>query len=221
MDNIPNEFLCPISLEIMEDPVIMPDGQTYERDCIYAALKHSPFSPITKQRLNFKDAVPNYAIKSMIEKFLGHDKSENSQNLDKNKVTLLNEDKNLFKIENSQKVDINAKAYIKSFQANVIDDPSDRKNVFVNLTIQPEKAISRKPLLLISMIDTSSSMKLSASEDMKGNEKVSFSRLELVKHALKTIVSTLNINDKMSLITFNSVANLDLGATTAKKKCNF
>ena len=88
MDNIPIEFLCPISLDIMKDPVIMPDGQTYERDSIYAALKHSLFSPITKQRLNFKDAVPNYAIKSMIEKFLSHVKIENSQNIDMLKYSI-------------------------------------------------------------------------------------------------------------------------------------
>ena len=120
MDNIPIEFLCPISLDIMKDPLIMPDGQTYDRDSIYTALKHSPFSPITKQRLNFKDAVPNYAIKSMIEKFLNHGKIENSQNIDRNKVTLLNDDKNSFKLENSQKVDINAKTHIESFKAEVI-----------------------------------------------------------------------------------------------------
>ena len=220
MDNIPIEFLCPISLDIMKDPLIMPDGQTYDRDSIYTALKHSPFSPITKQRLNFKDAVPNYAIKSMIEKFLNHGKIENSQNIDRNKVTLLNDDKNSFKLENSQKVDINAKTHIESFKAEVIDDPSDNKKVFVNLTIQPKRVISRKPLLLISMIDVSSSMQLSASEDMKGEEKVSFSRLELVRHALKTIVSTLNFNDKMALITFNGVAKLALKSTNVKKGKN-
>ncbi|RHN81434.1 putative aminoacyltransferase, E1 ubiquitin-activating enzyme [Medicago truncatula] len=31
---IPEDFRCPISLELREDPVIVSTGQTYERSCI-------------------------------------------------------------------------------------------------------------------------------------------------------------------------------------------
>ena len=75
MSEIPQEFLCPINLTIMKDPVLMPDGQTYERKAIEKALKISPLSLITKKPLNIKDATTNYALKSMIEKFL--EKGEN------------------------------------------------------------------------------------------------------------------------------------------------
>lgn len=194
MADIPKEFICPISLEIMKDPVIMSDGQTYDRESITKALKVSPLSPITKKRLNIKEAIPNYNLKSMIEKFL-------------------NDGKNPLKIENSQKIDLNSKTQIKSFNAEVIDDPSNAGNVFVNLSIEPEKVNSRKPLLLICMIDVSGSMQVSASEDMKGVENVSFSRIALVKHALKTIASTMNADDKMALITFSGKAKLVLEPT--------
>ena len=194
MTDIPKEFICPISLEIMKDPVIMSDGQTYDRDSITKALKISPLSPITKKSLNIKEAIPNYNLKSMIEKFL-------------------NNSNNPLKDESSQKIDQNSKAQIKSFNAEVIDDPTDKNNVFVSLSIEPEKVDSRKPLILICMIDVSGSMKVSASQDMKGGEKVSFSRLALVKHALKTIASILNEDDKMALITFNSKAKLVLEPT--------
>lgn len=194
MADIPKEFICPISLEIMKDPVIMSDGQTYDRESITKALKVSPLSPITKKRLNIKEAIPNYNLKSMIEKFL-------------------NDGKNPLKIENSQKIDLNSKTQIKSFNAEVIDDPSNTGNVFVNLSIEPEKVNSRKPLLLICMIDVSGSMQVSASKDMKGVENVSFSRIALVKHALKTIASTMNADDKMALITFSGKAKLVLEPT--------
>ena len=194
MADIPNEFICPISLEIMKDPVIMSDGQTYDRESITKALEKSPFSPITKKRLNIKEAIPNYNLKSMIEKFL-------------------NDGINPLKIENSQKVDQNSKTQIKSFNAEVIDDPSNTKNVFVNLSIEPEKLNSRKPLVLICMIDVSGSMQVSASQDMKGGENVSFSRIALVKHALKTIASIMNADDKMALITFSGKAELVLEPT--------
>ncbi len=31
---IPNEYICPISMDIMSDPVICEDGYTYDRECI-------------------------------------------------------------------------------------------------------------------------------------------------------------------------------------------
>ena len=70
MSQIPKEFLCPITLSIMRDPVLMADGQTYERSAIEKALHASPLSPLTKQPLSMKDATPNYALKSLIENFL-------------------------------------------------------------------------------------------------------------------------------------------------------
>ena len=70
MSEIPKEFLCPITLSIMKDPVLMSDGQTYEKSAIEKALAISPLSPITKQPLSMKDAKPNYALKSLIENFL-------------------------------------------------------------------------------------------------------------------------------------------------------
>ena len=194
MSEIPQEFICPITLCIMKDPVIMPDGQTYEREAIANALKVSPLSPITRKRLNMKDATPNYALKSMIEKYLNSGKNPIIKNP-------------------SQKIDINNKTEIKTFKAEVIDHPEDKKKVFVNISLTPEEVKSRKPLVLISMIDVSGSMQVSASEDMKGGEEVGFSRLSLVKHALKTVASTMNKNDKMSLITFSSRAKLVLEPT--------
>ena len=195
MTEIPQEFLCPINLTIMKDPVIMPDGQTYERKAIEKALKISPFSPITKKPLNMKDATTNYALKSMIEKFLN--KGENP----------------LKKIKQPQKIDKNNKPKIKTFKAEVIDDPNDINQVFVNVSLEPEKEESRKPLVLIAMIDVSGSMEESTTKEFKGGEDVGISRLGLVKHALKTVASTMNKEDKMSLITFDNKAKMRLKAT--------
>ena len=107
----------------------------------------------------------------------------------------------------------NNKTKIKSFNAEVIDDPNDGQKVFVNVSIEPDKVESRKPLVLIAMIDVSGSMRTSSSKDMKGGEKVGISRLGLVKHALKTVVSIMSKEDKMSLITFSNEAKICLEAT--------
>ena len=195
MTEIPQEYLCPINLTIMKDPVIMPDGQTYERKAIEKALKISPFSPITKKPLSMKDATTNYALKSMIEKFLN--KGENP----------------LKKIKQPQKIDKNNKPKIKTFKAEVIDDPNDINQVFVNVSLEPKKEESRKPLVLIAMIDVSGSMEESTTKEFKGGEDVGISRLGLVKHALKTVASTMNKEDKLSLITFDYKAKMRLKAT--------
>ena len=198
-EDVPNEFLCPINLTIMKDPVIMADGQTYEREAIEKALKKSPLSPITKQHLDMKDAKTNYALKSMIEKYLN--KGINP----------------LKKIEQPQKINKNSQTKMKTFKAEVIDDPNDKNKVFVNVTLEPEKVKSRKPLVLIAMIDVSGSMQISSSQDMKGGEEVGISRLGLVKHSLKTVVSTMNKEDKMALITFSTKARKCLEATNVNE----
>ena len=194
---IPKEFICPITLSIMRDPVMMPDGHNYERSAIEKALQASPLSPLTKQPLNMKDAIPNYDLKSLIEKFLKIGKMPEMP-------------------KNSAKIGENSLPQINSFKAEVIPNPTNTQEVFVNLTIEPKKIEKRKPLLLISMIDVSGSMSDSASE-IKGNdeEEGCFSRLALVKHSLKTVVSTLSENDKMCLITFNGKAKTELEATNA------
>ncbi len=64
---IPNEFLCPISMDIMSDPVICEDGYTYDRECI--AMINNNISPMTRQRINKHNLIPNRALKDAIERF--------------------------------------------------------------------------------------------------------------------------------------------------------
>ena len=68
-NRIPSEFLCPISMELMEDPVLCADGQTYERKHIMEWLQRSPTSPITRQPLDARMIHPNYALKSSITRW--------------------------------------------------------------------------------------------------------------------------------------------------------
>ena len=191
---IPKEFICPITLSIMRDPVMMPDGHNYERSAIEKALQASPLSPLTKQPLSMKDATPNYALKSLIENFLKIGKMPEMP-------------------KNTAKIDSKNIPEIDSFKAEVIPNPKNSQEVFVNVTIDPKKIESRKPLLLISMIDVSGSMSCAASDLKNNNEEGGFTRLALVKHSLKTVVSTLSENDKMCLITFSDKAKMELEAT--------
>ncbi|KAG2329832.1 hypothetical protein Bca4012_020639 [Brassica carinata] len=64
---VPDDFRCPISLEMMRDPVIVSTGQTYERTCIEKWIEagHST-CPKTQQALTSTTLTPNYVLRSLI-----------------------------------------------------------------------------------------------------------------------------------------------------------
>ncbi|KAH9785390.1 U-box domain-containing protein 3 [Citrus sinensis] len=65
---IPPYFRCPLSLELMIDPVIVASGQTYERVFIQKWLDHGlNICPKTRQTLAHTNLIPNYTVKAMIE----------------------------------------------------------------------------------------------------------------------------------------------------------
>ncbi|XP_020214350.1 U-box domain-containing protein 13 [Cajanus cajan] len=64
---IPDDFRCPISLELMRDPVIVSTGQTYERACIEKWLQAGHGTcPKTQQTLTSTVLTPNYVLRSLI-----------------------------------------------------------------------------------------------------------------------------------------------------------
>uniref|UniRef100_A0A5B6ZM13 RING-type E3 ubiquitin transferase n=1 Tax=Davidia involucrata TaxID=16924 RepID=A0A5B6ZM13_DAVIN len=64
---IPDDFLCPISLELMRDPVIVATGQTYERSYIQRWIDCGNAScPKTQQKLENLTLTPNYVLRSLI-----------------------------------------------------------------------------------------------------------------------------------------------------------
>jgi len=69
-NNIPEIYLCPISLQLMTDPVINPYGITYNRNSIEKWLKKSDQDPVTKKKLTKNMLFPNYALKSLIEEYI-------------------------------------------------------------------------------------------------------------------------------------------------------
>ncbi|CAH2064100.1 unnamed protein product [Thlaspi arvense] len=64
---IPEYFRCPISLELMKDPVIVSTGQTYERSSIQKWLDAGHKTcPKSQETLLHSGLTPNYVLKSLI-----------------------------------------------------------------------------------------------------------------------------------------------------------
>ena len=65
---IPDEFICPITSVLMEDPVFTVDGLTYERSAIEQWLQHKVTSPMTGSPLASTQLIPNVSLRGMIRK---------------------------------------------------------------------------------------------------------------------------------------------------------
>jgi len=75
IEDYPEEYICPITQDIMIDPVIAEDGHTYERKNITDWVTTHGTSPITRQVMSKDIIIPNRNLKSQIEQFIENRKS--------------------------------------------------------------------------------------------------------------------------------------------------
>ena len=66
----PKSFLCPITCDLMMDPVIACDGYSYERSAIEKWLSKSRKSPMTGLGLKSIDLISNHGLKGAISEWL-------------------------------------------------------------------------------------------------------------------------------------------------------
>eukprot|EP00250_Pteridium_aquilinum_P000360 c10397_g1_i1 orf=149-2539(+) len=71
VDVVPHDFICGISKKVMEDPVVVASGQTFERVCIQAWLDDgNTLCPITHKPLSHLQLIPNLTLKALISSWL-------------------------------------------------------------------------------------------------------------------------------------------------------
>mmetsp|Transcript_35696 Transcript_35696/g.83960 ORF Transcript_35696/g.83960 Transcript_35696/m.83960 type:complete len:364 (-) Transcript_35696:156-1247(-) len=68
-DETPSSFVCPISLEVMTDPVTAADGHTYEREEVEDWFRKHSTSPLTNMELPHKRLVPNTELQQQIHTY--------------------------------------------------------------------------------------------------------------------------------------------------------
>ncbi|KAK4275003.1 hypothetical protein QN277_018149 [Acacia crassicarpa] len=67
---VPTHFRCPITLDLMSDPVTLSTGITYDRDSIEKWIESGNRTcPVTNQPLTTFDMIPNHAIRKMIQEW--------------------------------------------------------------------------------------------------------------------------------------------------------
>lgn len=185
MQQIPKEFYCPISQEIMKDPVIGPDSHTYERSDIVDWLNHHHTSPFTRQQMDASQLVPNLALRNAIQDMM----------------------KGSFPVQQIHEaipVKVEANCPL-DLQLNAIRGKDDVG--LLHLSVVPPTEGARKPCAVVCLVDTSGSMGGTGSIEQLG-EKTPLSILDLVKHSVTTIIHMLDQNDYLAIIDFSDSAKL-------------
>lgn len=89
----------------------------------------------------------------------------------------------------------------------------DEKTFLLNTTVKAYTDDTRKPSVFICIIDVSGSMGIEASIATNGTENDGFTRLDLVKHSVKTIINVLNVHDMLAIVAFTETASIALPLT--------
>ncbi|KAG7631822.1 U box domain [Arabidopsis suecica] len=68
---IPYHFRCPISLELMQDPVTVCTGQTYDRASIesWVSIGNNTTCPVTRAPLSDFTLIPNHTLRRLIQEW--------------------------------------------------------------------------------------------------------------------------------------------------------
>lgn len=148
MSQIPEQFICPITLDIMKEPVICEDGNTYEKKAIMALKK--PISPLTGQYINLKNLISNRVLKELIEQYLINNEKKtdchNNNTSNFNEFESYNDIYDDFYDEqtqkligdlifeyNNQKTNSNSNSHIKKNQSNFVCDDDIVKDIKIIL----------------------------------------------------------------------------------------
>ncbi|XP_075261672.1 WD repeat, SAM and U-box domain-containing protein 1-like [Convolutriloba macropyga] len=78
--DFPDEMYCPISHEVMQDPVVAADGYSYERISLQKWFVSSHTSPITNLPLPSLQLIPNRTLKSLIKSHLEKQQQQKGTN---------------------------------------------------------------------------------------------------------------------------------------------
>lgn len=185
---------CPITHQIMDDPVLGSDGITYQREAIVRWLSTHSTSPVNPSlRMSVSDLSVNYAIRHLIEQYnsgtFGNISNNNTEDITSS--TSHNTESN-----SSENYTINSKItgkYDNKYMLTITDS-------VINSISQ-----DRIPHDIILVIDRSGSMNepISAKDDSGKNLENGFTREDIVTHAARTITSTLNENDRLCVIGFD------------------
>lgn len=68
-DYVPAEYMCPLTLDWFEDPVVVANGQSYSRAAIEENLLITVLDPLTCEDIQGKPLYPNIMLRRTVEHY--------------------------------------------------------------------------------------------------------------------------------------------------------
>lgn len=203
----PSHFCCPITQMLMEDPVLAPDGNSYDRDPLerWARERTPPRLPLTNLPFNVSQLVPNRSLRDAIDDW-------------KVQVGLAAPTPNPDRPPPAAAPPATAAPAGDDLppwaplsvhrQALTIQG----SNLHVVVADSPHDIHTQRPLHVVVVMDVSGSMSVPATKRNAAGENEIFANcvLDLVKYAALAVSHMLNKHDFFSLVTYSDSAALVL-----------
>lgn len=190
MASVSDSFKCPLTLEVFRDPVIAPDGITYERAAIEDWIaRGNKTSPVTRKPISAGSLVPNFALKSLID-----------EQVASGAIVL----ESVAPAASAAAGQASASAGSADLQLGCA--PIEGSNgTRYHLSVTAADTDDVLPVLMISIIDISGSMG-SASVDTSTvqTDAALLSRADLVRHAVATQIELLRPQDELAVVLFDN-----------------
>jgi len=183
-----SDISCPITYDIMTDPVSAADGQTYDRAAITAWIQQRGTSPMNpSMRLTISGLTPNFAMKRLIDSYRAGGASAC------------------------------ALPTSPAFENAVVDlqafvEPGPAGSFMLHSKIIPPVRGDRKPVTLIIGVDVSGSMNALACDVNETGGKA-FTVLDLIKHTMRVMIGMFNENDTFAIVKYSDLATIALKPT--------
>lgn len=196
--DIPEDFLCPISLDIMKDPVIAADGHTYERENITKWLsQNKKHSPLDGSKLSDNNLQENILVRKIINSFhdKGNDKKYQCNSNNKNKcenILVMNMYETLEKISKQISDHENEVNNFKT-QINALEELNRKSMIEIKEKENTIDLLTKDNLSLKSQIDSNAIMK----KDLVQREEIIIKLKENLKE--KEYLNDLFSNDNINL----------------------
>ena len=199
-EGYPESFYCPMTFELMTDPVVCPNGTSYERSAIteWVLVNHS--SPTTRLKMELDDLRPNRTLKDMIEAAVQHRAATQPTTT------------SVSPGETKSSPQSNATDTV-TLQVNTRGIPT---NDWCLASIKCTEGTRQKtPVDICVVIDTSGSMCSEAKRtgENGATESDGLSILDVVKHATTTIIEALGPEDRLAIVSYSSRAHSVLPLT--------
>ena len=197
MNIIETTLMCPITQDIMKDPVQGSDGQTYEREAIVRWLNQKNTSPLTNLPMTIHDLKVNAAIKYLVDQY----HAGNLSMLSKKNNTDSNNDENISSnnnFETNKVLTYNYGVYNNKGLISIYDEFTSTKETLTKDNIYG--------IDLILCIDHSGSMNalVEAKNESGMTLEDGFTQQDIVNHAAKTVLKSLSPKDRLSIIIFDN-----------------